>query len=48
MDVSVVVGTFGDSKWADLARTRAAVGRNDATSLGRYDFNRDGVVNAAP
>jgi hypothetical protein len=31
----------------DIARTRAAVGKNDAASLNRYDFNRDGKINAA-
>jgi hypothetical protein len=30
----------------DLARTRAAAGRTDAASLARYDFNRDGAINA--
>ena len=29
----------------DVRRARAAIGRTDAESLGRYDFNRDGVVN---
>jgi hypothetical protein len=31
----------------DLARTRAAVGRTDAASLDRFDFNRDGAINAS-
>ena len=29
----------------DVRRTRAALGRTDADSLRRFDFNRDGVVN---
>jgi uncharacterized delta-60 repeat protein len=32
---------------SDLALTRAAVGRTDAAGLGRFDFNRDGAINAA-
>lgn len=30
----------------DVARTRAAFGARDAATLDRYDFNRDGAVNA--
>jgi hypothetical protein len=32
---------------ADLARTRAAVGRTTPAALATYDFNRDGTINAA-
>ena len=48
-----LIGDTGDSNTTfrcnalDLALTRAAVGRTDATSLNRYDFNRDGRVTAA-
>ena len=32
---------------ADLARTRAAVGKTSAAALANYDFNRDGAITAA-
>ena len=31
----------------DVVRTRAAIGRTDAASKNNFDFNRDGVINAA-